>query len=758
MRYNLLVAVFSFLIVLNFQLKAQNVGINSSGAIPDASAMLDVSATNMGLLIPRVALSQTGLATPITAPSTSLLVYNTASVNDVTPGYYYWDGGQWVRFFTGSQSDDWTLLGNAGTNPSTNFIGTTDALDFVIRTNNTEKLRVESGGDVGIGVSDPIYKLDVRSQLGIALSGSSPDNFIKLDASGASSMAFIGFNTLGKLQFKAQSSSTYSASGFGSSATIMTIDGTTNHVGIGETSPTQKLAIVENTPFTLGGSDTGVDNIYLENHSMGAGDGNYGGSISFSGPYNGGGGAPRRHAAIVGVQVTSETDYVGLAFFTHNSTTSTGNMQESMRLTHNGNLGIGTTAPTAQLHTTGSVRFQGAGTPAAGRVLTSDANGNATWQAPGAAGADYDWEINGNDIFTGHGGSYPSGGYLGIGTATPAKLVHIIGDNSTPEDLVIEDNGGTYSYLHMCIRNKTGSGTMSYSFSQQAGNMHFAGLDFDPGTEQLILRNNYHSSNGFGNGVITFNTRNAGGSGERMRVDNDGNLGVAVTGVRSKVHVWGGLSLGANASTGINTTYGQQNAIQINSDTYFGGVHDEHSGYLIYSIMPGGWTDAELHFCTSNNWGVYTTGTPALRVTQTTTYANGTALTSDKRLKKDVQENPYGIETIMQLKALKYKKLIVDSFANGEMVFNKSIQIDEVGFFAQDVYNIIPEVVLKPKDETKETWAIDYSKIVPILTQAIQDQQEIIDNMKEEHQQKIEELEKQNREILKRLEEIEKNN
>jgi hypothetical protein len=426
--------------------------------------------------------------------------------------------------------------------------------------------------------------------------------------------------------------------------------------------------------------------------------------------------------------------------------------------TANTSVAIGTTAPTAQFHTTGSVRFQGAGTPAAGRVLTSDANGNATWQAPSAGGADYDWEVSGNNIFTGHGGSYPSGGYLGIGTATPAKLVHIIGDNSTPEDLVIEDNGGTYSYLHMCIRNKTGSGTMSYSFSQQAGNMHFAGLDFDPGTEQLILRNNYHTSNGFGNGVITFNTRNAGGSGERMRVDNDGNLGVAVTGVRSKVHISGGLSLGANASNGINTTYGQQNAIQINSDTYFGGVHDEHSGYLIYSIMPGGWTDAELHFCTSNNWGVYTTGTPALRVTQTTTYANGTALTSDKRLKKDVQENPYGIESVMQLKPLKYKKLIVDSFANGEMVFNKSIEIDEVGFFAQDVYKIIPEVVLKPKDESKETWAIDYSKIVPILTQAIQDQQEIIDNMKEEHQQKIEELEKQNREILKRLEEIEKNN
>ncbi|MDD3875654.1 MAG: collagen-like protein [Bacteroidales bacterium] len=47
----------------------------------------------------------------------------------------------------------------------------------------------------------------------------------------------------------------------------------------------------------------------------------------------------------------------------------------------NGNIGIGTTTPAAQLHTTGSVRFAGAGTPGDGKVLTSDASGNATWQS-----------------------------------------------------------------------------------------------------------------------------------------------------------------------------------------------------------------------------------------------------------------------------------------------------------------------------------------------------------------------------------------
>ena len=45
-----------------------------------------------------------------------------------------------------------------------------------------------------------------------------------------------------------------------------------------------------------------------------------------------------------------------------------------------GRVGIGSNSPAAQLHTTGTVRFAGAGTPGTGKVLTSDAQGNATWE------------------------------------------------------------------------------------------------------------------------------------------------------------------------------------------------------------------------------------------------------------------------------------------------------------------------------------------------------------------------------------------
>jgi hypothetical protein len=73
------------------------VSFNTDGSAADGSAMVDVKSTNKGLLIPRVALTATSSASPVTTPAASLLVYNTAATSDVTPGYYYWSGSKWER-------------------------------------------------------------------------------------------------------------------------------------------------------------------------------------------------------------------------------------------------------------------------------------------------------------------------------------------------------------------------------------------------------------------------------------------------------------------------------------------------------------------------------------------------------------------------------------------------------------------------------------------------------------------------------------
>lgn len=174
MKKNLLIVASVIITYVTF---GQNVAINSTGAAANASAALDVDMANKGILIPRVALTTTTAYAPVTgAATTSLMVYNTATAGAgstaVTPGYYYWDGSKWVRLL--GTGNAWELLGNAGTVATTNFIGTTDAVDFVGRTNNIERFRVTSAGRMGIAVTNPTTStLEVASTTGEAIWGHS---------------------------------------------------------------------------------------------------------------------------------------------------------------------------------------------------------------------------------------------------------------------------------------------------------------------------------------------------------------------------------------------------------------------------------------------------------------------------------------------------------------------------------------------------------------------------------------------------------
>ena len=67
----------------------------------------------------------------------------------------------------------WTTLGNSGTNVTNNFIGTTDAVDFAVRTNNTEQMIVTSGGQIIINntTANATDKLASYRQNGVAIGG-----------------------------------------------------------------------------------------------------------------------------------------------------------------------------------------------------------------------------------------------------------------------------------------------------------------------------------------------------------------------------------------------------------------------------------------------------------------------------------------------------------------------------------------------------------------------------------------------------------
>lgn len=93
MKKNLAV-LFVFATCIMF---SQNVAINASGAPPNASAMLDVSSTNKGILVPRVSLLSTTDVVTIPSPAVSLMVYNqNTGMTGGGVGYYWWNGTIWV--------------------------------------------------------------------------------------------------------------------------------------------------------------------------------------------------------------------------------------------------------------------------------------------------------------------------------------------------------------------------------------------------------------------------------------------------------------------------------------------------------------------------------------------------------------------------------------------------------------------------------------------------------------------------------------
>ncbi len=95
-----LIALFCLLSIIAFS----QVGVNTNGNPPDPSAGLDVSFTDKGFLPPRVALTAVNVAAPVSSPAVGLIVFNTAvagtSPDNVTVGYYYWNGTKWITLAT----------------------------------------------------------------------------------------------------------------------------------------------------------------------------------------------------------------------------------------------------------------------------------------------------------------------------------------------------------------------------------------------------------------------------------------------------------------------------------------------------------------------------------------------------------------------------------------------------------------------------------------------------------------------------------
>lgn len=205
------------LLAIGISIQAQ-VAVNTDGAAPDNSAMLDVKSTTRGLLAPRMTLAQRNA---IVSPATGLMIYQT---NDI-PGYYYNSGTP--------ATPAWALVGsNAG-----QWLNNGTSIYYNL-------------GNVGIGTDTPLEKLHVDGYYYLSNATNYP--FVRFNNTITGGNSGLQFKENGVNKAYVYYSSTNNSlflnadnSGGWSPDLIVKYGG---NVGLGIPEPTARLQVIENTP------------------------------------------------------------------------------------------------------------------------------------------------------------------------------------------------------------------------------------------------------------------------------------------------------------------------------------------------------------------------------------------------------------------------------------------------------------------------------------------------------------------------------
>ena len=172
--------IFTLFLAICFGASAyaqNNVGIGTT--TPNVGAILDLTSSTQGFLAPRTRIAS------VSAPVTGLVIFDTD-----TNCYVLYTGATWRNLCNAqlpslpqglsfndniyinpngtisivdsngnhiltSPQSAWTTIGNSGTTAGTNFAGTTDAQDFVLKSNSNEVMRITQQGAVGINTPAP---------------------------------------------------------------------------------------------------------------------------------------------------------------------------------------------------------------------------------------------------------------------------------------------------------------------------------------------------------------------------------------------------------------------------------------------------------------------------------------------------------------------------------------------------------------------------------------------------------------------------
>ena len=620
---------------------------------------------------------------------------------------------------------------------------------LVFRTNaGSERMRIDSSGNVGIGTSSPTN-----------ISGNGDLTVLNRVFAGVANASYPSYSFIGRTDsgmWSPSASTIAFSTGF---TERMRIDSSGN-VGIGTSSPNGKLQVYG-----------GRSHFYANNEPYAIGVGFVNGASSFFAGYIG----------------CANTDIM---------TFSSSGGSERMRIDSSGNVGIGTSSPAAKLEVSGGtsapivILSATSGNPGSGVKLLG-ASGYKNWQVSSSliavAGA---LEFTpstaaGGSTFTTPVMIIDSSGNVGIGTTAPNNKLTVGAPNGIVGGVCV----ASFSGVDVAASNTSGMVVITSTDSIAAnigGSIGFAANGTVAGYPTgSISGRRENATAGDYSSYMQFTTSASNGSvQEKMRIDSSGNVGIGTTSATSKLHVNGAGETAPPSTSGAKTATIYVTATQ-NSPNCGGAIEFGGQSTTTFAAWKGGLTDG-----TSNTLGYLaaytrnatsnTSMTERLRIdengnllvgTTSTLFAsshdfvnsgsavlglrnsgataglywqvgpdsnssfkvynasnvgvfltNGStawASSSDERLKTDLIPIENGLEKVNSLRS------VTGRFKTDEEGVSRSFLI------AQDVQKVLPEAVSVQNDELG-TLGVAYTEVIPLLVASIKELKAIIDTQQEQ--------------------------